>query len=62
MEYVIYQSSTATELRILSDQEMVGFRKGIKMEETSYPTFKDETYFVSFSGSLYITSKSHECN
>ena len=62
MKYVIYHCSTATELRIMSDQKMVRFRKGIKMEETSYPTFKDERYFDSFSGSLYISSKSHESN
>ena len=37
------------------------FRKGIKREETAYPTLKDERYFDSFSRSLYITAKSHEC-
>ena len=34
---------------------------GIKREETAYPTLKDERYFDSFSRSLYITAKSHEC-
>ena len=40
---------------------LVSFRKGIKREETAYPTLKDERYFDSFSRSLYITAKSHEC-
>ena len=41
--------------------KFVSFRKGIKREETAYPTLKDERYFDSFSRSLYITAKSHEC-
>ena len=45
MKYVIYQSSTATELRNTSNQKLVSFRKGIKREETSYPTLRDERYF-----------------
>ena len=40
---------------------MVSLRKGIKREETAYPTLKDEWYFDSFSRSLYITAKSHQC-
>ena len=32
------------------------------MEETSYPTLKDERYIDSFSRGLYITPKSHECD
>ena len=40
---------------------MVSFKKGIKREETSYPTLKDERYFDGFSRSFYITAKSHEC-
>ena len=62
MKYVIYHSSTATEPRNTSNQKLVSFRKGIKREETSYPTLKDERYFDSLSGSLYITAKSHECD
>ena len=62
MKYVISHSSTATEPRITSNQELVSFRKGIKREETSYPTLKDERYFDSFSRILYITAKSHECD
>ena len=61
MKFVIYDSSTATEPRITFNQKLVSFRKGIKREETSYPTLKDERYFDSFSRSLYITAKSHEC-
>ena len=46
----------------MSNQILVSFRKGIKREEPSYPTFKDERYFDSFSRSLYVTAKSHECD
>ena len=62
MKFVIYHSSTATESRNTSNQKLVCFRKGIKREETAYPTLKDERYFDSFSRSLYITAKSHECD
>ena len=61
MKFVIYCNSTATEPRQTSNQKLVSLRKGIKREETAYPTFKDERYFDSFSRSLYITAKSHEC-
>ena len=60
MKFVIYHSSTATEPRNTSNQKLVSLRKGIKREETAYPTLKDERYFDSFSRSLYITAKSHE--
>ena len=62
MKFVIYHSPTATEQRNTSNQILVSFRKGIKREETSYPTLKDERYFDSLSRSLYITTKSHECD
>ena len=45
-----------------ANQKLASFREGIKREETSYPTLKDERYFDSFSRSLYITAKSHECD
>ena len=61
MKFVIYHSSTATEPRNTSNQNLVSFRKGMKSEETAYPALKDERYFDSFSRSLYITAKSHEC-
>ena len=61
MMFVIYNLSTATEPRSTSNQKLICFRKGIKREETAYPTLKDERYFHSFSRSLYITAKSHEC-
>ena len=61
MKFVIYHSSTATEPRNTSNQKLVSFRKGIKREETGYPTLKDERYFDRFSRSLHITAKSHEC-
>ena len=47
MKYVIYHFSTATELRIISNQKLVSFRKGIRREETSYPALKDKRYFDS---------------
>ena len=61
MKFVIHHFSTATEPRYTSNQKLVSFRKGIKREETAYPTLKDERYFDSISRSLYITAKSHEC-
>ena len=61
LKFVIYHFSTAPEPRNTSNQKLVSFRKGIKREETAYPTLKDERYFDSFSRSLYITAKSHEC-
>ena len=61
MKFVIYHSSTATEPRNTSNQKLVSFGKGIKREEAAYPTLKDEWYLDSFSRSLYITAKSHEC-
>ena len=61
MKFVIYNSSTTTEPRATSNQKLISFRKGIKRDETAYPTLKDERYFDSFSRSLYITAKSHEC-
>ena len=63
MKFVIYNSSTATQPRAISNQKLItpSFRKGIKREETAYPTLKDERYFDSFSRSPYITAKSHEC-
>ena len=56
MKFVIFHSSTATEPRNTSNQKLASFRKGIKREETAYPTLKDERYFDSFSRSLYITA------
>ena len=46
----------------VSNRQLAGFKKGIKREVTSYPTLKEERYFDSFSRSLYITSKSHDCD
>ena len=62
MKFVIYHSSTATEPRNTSNQKLVSFRKGMKREETSYPTLKDERNFYSFSRNLNLTAKSHECD
>ena len=60
MKFVIYHYSTATEPRNTSNQKLVIFKNGMKREETSYPTLKDERYFDSISRSLYTTAKSHE--
>ena len=46
----------------MSNQQSAGFKKDIKREVTSYPTLKDERYFDSFSSSLYVTAKSHDCD
>ena len=63
MKCVIYTLSDGIESRPISNknQKLVSFKKGIKREETAYPTLKDERYFDGFSRSLYITAKSHEC-
>ena len=59
---IVSHSSTAAEPRQTSNQKLASFRKGIKREETAYPTtLKDERYFDSFSRNLDITAKSHEC-
>ena len=46
----------------MSNQQSAGCKKDIKREVTSYPTLKDERYFDSFSSSLYVTAKSHDCD
>ena len=63
MKYVIYNLSGSTESRPMSNQKqkLASFKKGIKREETAYPTFKDARYFNGFSRGLCITAKSHEC-
>ena len=61
MKFLIYNSSNATEPRATSNQIHICLRKGIKREQTVYPTLKDKRYFNSFSRSLYITANSHEC-
>ena len=40
---------------------MVTFKKGIKREETAYPTLKHERCFDGFNRSLYTTAKSPGC-
>ena len=63
MKYVIYNLSDSAVSRPISNkkQKLASFKKGIKREETAYPTLKDERYFDGFSRSLYINAKSHEC-
>ena len=63
MKYVIYTLSDGIESRSMSNknQKLASFKKGIKREETAYPTLKGERYFERFSRSLYITAKSHGC-
>ena len=40
----------------------MGFKKGTKREIAEYPSLKDERYFDGFKRSLFIVSKTHECN
>ena len=40
----------------------MGFKMGIKREIAAYPSLKDERYFDGFKRSLFIVSKTHECN
>ena len=63
MKYVVYTLSDGIETRPISNQKqrLVSFKKGIKRQETAYPTLTDERYFDGFSRSLYITAKSHDC-
>ena len=42
--------------------EIMSFKKGIKREIDAYPSLNNERYFDSFSRSLFIAAKSHECN
>ena len=42
--------------------ELMGFKQGIKREVAAYPSLNDERYFDSFSRSLLIVVKSHECS
>ena len=42
--------------------ELMGFKKDIKREIAAYPSLKKERYFDSFSRSLFIFAKSHECS
>ena len=37
-------------------------KKGNKREIAAYPSLKDERYFDGFKRSLFIATKSHECN
>ena len=63
MKYAIYTLSDGIESGPISNknQKLVSFKKGIKMEESAYPTLKDGRYVYGFSRRLYITAKSHEC-
>ena len=47
MKYVIYTLSDGIESRPIpnKNQKLISFKKGIKREETSCPTLKDERYF-----------------
>ena len=58
MKYVINTLSDGIESRPISNQKqkLVSFKKGIKREETVYPTLKDERNFDGFSRSLSLLS------
>ena len=67
MQFVLHQHTDnftpkQCQKQQVSNQQLAGFKKGIKREVTSDPTLKDERYFDSFSRSLYITAKSHDCD
>ena len=59
MKYFIYNLSDSTESKPIYNQKqkLASFKKGIKREETAYPTLKDERDFDGFSRSLFITAK-----
>ena len=61
MKYVIYTLSDGIESRPIpnKNQKLISFKKGIKREETAYPTLKDERYFDGFNRSLDSSAKSH---
>ena len=63
MKCVINTLSDGIESRPIpnKNQKLLSFKKGIKREETAYPTLKDGRYFDGFRKRLYITAKSHEC-
>ena len=61
MKFIIMNSTDTKDFKASSNQMLVSFKKGIKREESAYPTIKDERYFDGSSRSLYITTKSHEC-
>ena len=42
--------------------ELMGFKKGIKRGIAAYTSLKDERYFDGFKRSLFILTKTHECN
>ena len=42
--------------------DLMGLEKGVKREIAAYPTLKDKRYSDSFSRSLFIVPKSHECS
>ena len=42
--------------------ELMGFKKGIMREIAAFPSLIDERYFDGFKRSLFIVTKTHECN
>ena len=67
MKFVLQQQTDSFTQKLSYKQQvpnkpLAGSKKGIKREVTSDPTLKDERYFDSFSRSLYITAKSHNCD
>ena len=60
MKYVIYTLSDGIESRPIpnKNQKLVSFKKGIKREETAYPTLKDESILMA-SAEVYTSILSH---
>ena len=61
MKFTIMNSTDTKDFKATSNQKLTSFKKGIKREESAYPTLKDERYFNWFTRSFYITAESHEC-
>ena len=57
---LVSSPSSSTSMRSPNHTELVSFKKGIKREESSYSTWKDERYFDKFQRDLFITAKSHD--
>ena len=55
-------SSTRPTSYSIAAIDLMGFKNGIKREIAACPSLKDERYFDGFKRSLFLVSKSHECN
>ena len=44
-----------------STTQLMNFKRGIKIDISAYPTFKDEKYCESFYRSVLVTARAHDC-